>query len=482
MAAGLLCALPALRVQQYYLGFVTFGVALVFPEMIAAFPTYTEGINGIRVPFPEFSRIGVAGVSLLTAMIAAVCCGTLALHVWIRRTAYGRALRVAAASAEAAQALGISPGWMRFTAFMITSAGTGVAAAFFCPVVEFAGPTAFDLDLSMLFFFAIIVGGRGHLLGPVLGVGLLFLVPNVLLADFVKYRLMIYGGIALGVMLVMPNGLVGSFEDWRRRKRRLVDPLDLRIMHVMDDGAAQPVDMSSGPPAIEVVDGTRRFGHVMALDAVNVRVRRGEIHGLIGANGSGKTSLLNVLSGFSQLDGGRFAIGGVWAGGYSPHRMARLGLGRTFQTPRVFPSLTTWENLQIGLDVRPASMPSIPEATLQRLSASLSRHQVDLVPHGQRRLLELLRVALQGAEILLLDEPAAGLSTRERAEFANLLKQLRDRHGKTVVLVEHDLDLVMGIADCITVLEAGRVVASGTPAEIAADPNVRGLFVGAHHA
>jgi branched-chain amino acid transport system permease protein len=255
----------------------------------------------------------------------------------------------------------------------------------------------------------------------------------------------------------------------------------------MDGGAAKPVDiapggMTSGPPAIEVVDGTRRFGHVVALDAVNVTVRRGEIHGLIGANGSGKTSLLNVLSGFSQLDDGRFAIAGVWARGYSPHRIARLGLGRTFQTPRVFPSLTTWENLQIGLDARPAAMPPIPEATLQRLSASLSRHQVDLVPHGQRRLLELLRVALQGAEILLLDEPAAGLSTRERAEFANLLKQLRDRHGKTVVLVEHDLDLVMGIADRITVLEAGRVVASGSPAEIAADTKVRGLFVGARHA
>jgi branched-chain amino acid transport system permease protein len=482
MAAGLLCALPALRVQQYYLGFVTFGVALVFPEMIVAFPDYTEGINGIRIPFPELSRMGVGGVSLLTAMIATVCCAALALHLWIRRTAYGRALRVAASSPEAAQALGISPGWMRFTAFMITSAGTGVAAAFFCPVVEFAGPTAFDLDLSMLFFFAIIVGGRGHLLGPVLGVALLFLVPNVLLADIVKYRLMIYGGIALGVMLVMPNGLVGSFEDWRRRKRRHVDPLDLRIMHVMDEGTTRPAVAPSGPPAIQVVDGTKRFGHVVALDAVSVAVRRGEIHGLIGANGSGKTSLLNVLSGFSQLDSGQFAIGGIWAHGYSPHRIARLGLGRTFQMPRVFPSLTTWENLQIGLDARPASMPPIAAATLHRLSASLSGHRVDLVPHGQRRLLELLRVSLQGAAILLLDEPAAGLSTRERAEFANLLTQLRDRHGKTIVLVEHDLDLVMGIADRVTVLEAGRVVASGSPAEIAAEPRVRGLFVAAHHA
>ena len=481
MAVGLLCALPALRVQQYYLGFVTFGVALVFPEMIAAFPQYTEGINGIRMPFPELSRMSVAGVSALTLMIAAVCCGSLALHMWIRRTAYGRALRVAAISPEAAQALGISPGRMRFTAFMITSAGTGVAAALFCPVVQFAGPTAFDLDLSMLFFFAIIVGGRGHLLGPIFGMALLFLVPNVFLANLVTYRLMIYGAIVLGVMLVMPDGIVGSFDDWRRRKRRHVDPLDLQVMQAMGDGATSFAAVGSGPPAIEVTGGGKHFGDVIALNDVDFTVRRGEIHGLIGANGSGKTSLLNVLSGFSQLDSGDFTIGGVHAKGYSPHRMARLGLGRTFQTPRVFPALTTCENLQVGLDARPATMPPVPEALLRQLSASLSGHEVDLVPHGQRRLLEVLRVSLQGAEILLLDEPAAGLSARERAEFATLLQHLRDNHGKTVVLVEHDLDLVMGVADRITVLEAGSVIASGMPTEIAADPKVQGLFVGARH-
>lgn len=481
MAVGLLCALPALRVQQYYLGFVTFGVALVFPEMIAAFPQYTEGINGIRMPFPELSRMSVAGVSALTVMVAAVCCGSLALHMWIRRTAYGRALRVAAISPEAAQAFGISPGRMRFTAFMITSAGTGVAAALFCPVVQFAGPTAFDLDLSMLFFFAIIVGGRGHLLGPIFGMALLFLVPNVFLANLVTYRLMIYGAIVLAVMLVMPNGIVGSFDDWRRRKRRRVDPLDLQVMQAMGDGATNFAAVGSGPPAIEVTNGGKHFGDVIALNAVDFTVSRGEIHGLIGANGSGKTSLLNVLSGFSQLDSGDFTIGGVHAKGYSPHRIARLGLGRTFQTPRVFPALTTWENLQVGLDARPATMPPVPDAVLRQLSASLSGHEVDLVPHGQRRLLEVLRVSLQGAEILLLDEPAAGLSARERAEFATLLQHMRDNHGKTVVLVEHDLDLVMGVADRITVLEAGSVIASGMPAEIAADPKVQGLFVGARH-
>src|SRR6478735_1104442 len=259
MAAGLLFALPALRVQHYYLGFVTFGVALVFPEMIAAFPKYTEGINGIPMPFPALTRLRFGPLSAISLMIVVLCVGALLTHLVIRRTAYGRALRVAATSPEAAQALGISPGWMRFTAFMITSAGTGIAAALFNPVVQFAGPTAFDVELSMLFFFAIIVGGRGHLLGPVLGMALLFLVPNVFLASYVKYRLFIYGAIALSVMLIFPNGLVGSFEDWRRRKRKQVDPLNLQIMQVMGDGTGATAAKDAGP-AIEVINGTKRFG------------------------------------------------------------------------------------------------------------------------------------------------------------------------------------------------------------------------------
>ena len=268
--------------------------------------------------------------------------------------------------------------------------------------------------------------------------------------------------------------------------QRVADLVEDRRHYQLDVRPPQ-MRMADGEFRDEVRSGQRRLrvsSHVLHATSAVLTVRRAffDRQPAGGANGSGKTSLLNVLSGFSRLDSGRFAIGGVCAGGFSPHRMTRLGLGRTFQMPRVFPSLTTWENLQIGLDARPVSMAPVPEATLQRLSASLSHHEVDLVPHGQRRLLELLRVALQGAEILLLDEPAAGLSTRERGEFASLLKQLRDRHGKTVVLVEHDLDLVMEIADRITVLEVGRVVASGSPAEIAADTRVRGLFVAARHA
>jgi branched-chain amino acid transport system permease protein len=347
-------------------------------------------------------------------------------------------------------------------------------------VVGFVGPSAFNVELSILFFFAVIVGGRGQPLGPMVGIVLIYLVPNMLLAEVVSFRLLIYGGIALLVMLVFPDGLIGSMERWRRHRRTTPAPFNLHVESVVQAGPAA-IGRSTQSDAIVVRGGRRSFGRVTALDGVDLAVRSGEIHGLIGANGSGKTSLLNVLSGLSRLDGGSLRIRGIDTNRLSAHRIARLGLGRTFQTPRVFDSLSTWENLQIGLDARPAQAPPVPLEALARLGTALADHPVAFVPHGQRRLLEVMRVVFKGADVLLLDEPAAGLSVRERAEFSNLLRRLRDTYGKTIVLVEHDLDLVLNVADRITVLEAGRVVATGLPAEVVANPAVKSLFAGGVH-
>jgi branched-chain amino acid transport system permease protein len=145
--------------------------------------------------------------------------------------------------------------------------------------------------------------------------------------------------------------------------------------------------------------------------------------------------------------------------------------------------MSLWENIQIGRDARfSGSKTPIPEASVEMLRHTLGDGSPDWVPHGQRRLLEVMRVALQESKLLLLDEPAAGLSPEERKQFGALLRQLRDQYGKTFVLVEHDLDLVWGVADRITVMDAGRIVASGTPEEVAKDPAVRHMFIESSHA
>lgn len=481
---GLLFAIPALRVQGYYLGFVTFGAALVFPQLIVAFDDYTSGVNGIPIAFNALHVRGALGVSPLSLIILAVASASLVLLAWLRRTRLGRSMQVAAISPEAAVSLGISPGRMRCCAFLICAAGTGVAGALYAPVVGFVGPSAFNVELSILFFFAVIIGGRGQPLGPLAGILVIYLLPNMVLAEVVSFRLLLYGGIALVVILLLPDGLVGSFERWRRRRAGVSEPLELQIETVVQGGRrlAAAADPVANRVVIAMEGGRKLFGRVAALDGVDITVNAGEIHGLIGANGSGKTSLLNVLSGLSRLDRGSLRINGVATAHAPAWRIARLGIGRTFQTPRVFEALSTWDNLAIGLDAADGACPPVAPEVLARLERQLARHPVSTVTHGQRRLLEVLRVVLKGADLLLLDEPAAGLSARERGEFCALLLHLRDRFAKTIVLVEHDLDLVVSIADRLTVLDAGRIVASGAAADVVRDPAVRSLFLGTVHA
>jgi branched-chain amino acid transport system permease protein len=359
-----------------------------------------------------------------------------------------------------------------------------MAGTLYPPVVGFVSPNAFPLDLSILFFFAIIVGGRGHVLGAVLGVVLLYVVPNILLAQFAQYRLFAYGAIALIIMLLMPKGIIGTLVHWRKRARpdlgsAISSAVSELVKSVPKGEVASPVDDRS-PVAVQVSGLCKTFGRVVALDDVSLTVARGEIHGLVGANGSGKSTLLNILSGFYAIDTGSVSIKDRRVENLSVRSIAQAGVGRTFQTPRIFTDLTLWENLQAGIDANPpGNEPPFADQALKRLRDLLGDERVDNVAHGQRRLLEVVRVILTGADILLLDEPAAGLSEEERASFSHLLVRLRDDLGKTIILVEHDLRLVWGIADQITVLDTGKVIASGTPAQLLSDPVASKLFLGA---
>jgi branched-chain amino acid transport system permease protein len=466
---GGLFALPALRVQGYYLGFVTLSVAMVFPELLVAYSDYTNGVNGIRLQLPQLHKPLAFGITPLALLVMLLAGGALYAHYALRGMRLGRRMRVAAVSPEAALSLGFSPGHVRSAAFVIAALGTGLAGLLYVPVVGFLSPSAFHVELSIFFFFSVVVGGNARLLGPILGVWILYLVPNVLLVDLVNYRLVGYGLVALAIMLAFPDGLVGTIENWLRRRQAQPAPAQIGVRFILD----MALPRSSRPVAAEVRGARKRYGEVVALDGVNLSVKPGTIHGLVGPNGSGKTTLLNVVSGFTRLDAGSVSIAGQHTTRRAPHRIARLGVGRTFQTPRVFDELTIWENLLVGLDSR-----SSPGAEFAGLESAWRGQRPDQLPHAQRRLLEVLRVVATDASLLLLDEPAAGLSAEERREFAELLRHLRDALGKTVILVEHDLDLVWRVADRITVLEAGAAIAEGPPQQIVSDPRVRALFTG----
>jgi branched-chain amino acid transport system permease protein len=477
VAMGLLFAAPALRVQSFYLGFVTLSAALVFPEMLVAFSDITNGINGIAQPVPALTRVMFAGLSWISIIAMALASLSLVFHAWFRTTALGRTMRVAAVSPEAALTLGASPGQLRFIAFTIAAIGTGIAGTLYVASIGFVSPYAFRVDLSIFFFFSVIVGGSGRLIGPVVGTAILYLVPNALLADLASYRLLAYGAVALVIMLAFPDGVVGTIERAARRYRARTRVSGIDFKTVLRESAAAPQDAA---PAIGIsIRGARKaYGKMVALNGIDVTVAPREVHAIVGPNGSGKTTLLNVISGLAQLDAGEITIGATDPTRRPAYHRARLGLGRTFQTPRVFDDMSIWDNLRIGADSGLSGRPSWLLASLERHRAHWSAEMPDSLPHAQRRLLEVLRVLAMDSKILLLDEPAAGLSSEERHDLAELLRMARDKMGRTIVLIEHDLGLVWQIADRITVLDAGDVIASGLPRDILAEPRVRNLFAG----
>lgn len=345
------------------------------------------------------------------------------------------------------------------------------------PVLGFVSPYAFRVDLSIFFFFSVIVGGTGQLLGPVVGAWILYLVPNAVLAELSVYRLLAYGVVALLIMLAFPDGVVGSLVKAarQRRMRAQVPPIDIGpVLAFRGDDVVR--ETASGA-AITVSGARKQFDRLVALDGVDLTVATGRVHGLVGPNGSGKTTLLNVISGLIRLDRGEVRVRETVSSRLPAHRLAALGLGRTFQTPRVFEDMSIWQNLEIGADLRGAGHHWLLRM-LQPFRPAWTASRPDMLAHAQRRVLETLRMVATDADILLLDEPAAGLSAEERRDFAALICFLRDRLGKTILLVEHDLHLVWRVADRISVLDAGQIVAEGAPDAIADNPRVRALFTG----
>ena len=246
-------------------------------------------------------------------------------------------------------------------------------------------------------------------------------------------------------------------------------------------------------PTLEVTDLTVRFGGILALDQVSLRIDAGEVVAIIGPNGAGKTTLFNAVCGFVRPDAGRIDYRGEPLLGTAPHRLARLGIARTLQGLGLWPGLTVQENVVAGSKVRPgvlASLLALPSA--DRLESALAAKAGDILdrlgigsyaraypgtlPYGVQKRVIIARALMAAPSLLLLDEPASGLAARDIDDLAELIKELRT--AMSIAVVEHHLDFVMAISDRVTVLNLGRVIASGTPEEIRRDPLVATAYLG----
>jgi branched-chain amino acid transport system permease protein len=472
---GGIVGLPALRLRNFYFAISTLGFATIVTQVALAWKSVTGG--GIGTPGPVFPWPFDPGWGFYY-----LCFGLAALATWmtanIAASRFGRAL-VAIRDAEvAAEASGIAKPRLLMTVFLFAGALAGVAGGLFSSLQSYITPDAFTFDLSILFFIAILIGGRGSILGPLLGTIILTVLPE-LAAPLVAWSTFLYAALLLVIVLVVPGG-IADLLDYRNRRpmkqHREIAPRPELLPQLLGehrDGAA-----------IALSEIRLKFGGVRAIDGLSLEIRSGEVHGLIGPNGSGKTTALNVISGYYRPSSGRVTLNDVELPFKAPHTRAGYGIARTFQTPRLIGGASVIENVMIGgtwdgessfveslmglprhrrdeTHIRAAAIRALETVGLDQLASV----RADRLQHSELRFMEIARALMLRPAFLLLDEPAAGLSAEEIRRLGALIKAI-SRAGTGVLLVEHHADLIFDICDRVTVLNLGKILAAGTPSEI----------------
>ncbi|MBN9085768.1 MAG: branched-chain amino acid ABC transporter ATP-binding protein/permease [Reyranella sp.] len=485
---GVIVGLPALRLRTFYFAMTTLGFATIVTQVALAWKDVTGG--GVGTPGPVFPWPFDPGWGFYY-----LCFILAALATWmtanIGSSRYGRAL-VAIRDAEvAAEACGISKPALLMMVFLLAGAMGGIAGGLFASLQSYITPDAFTFEMSVLFFIGILIGGRGSILGPALGTLILTVLPEFA-APLVQWSTFLYAALLLLIVLVIPGG-IADLLDYKNRR-----PIEQhREIVPRPDLLARVLGRQDGRTLIALKAIALHFGGVKAIDGLDLEIRGGEVHGLIGPNGSGKTTTLNVVSGYYKPHAGALTIDGANLAFEQPHLRALHRIARTFQTPRVVGAASVLENVMIGGTVHghgtfTESMLSLPrhrldekaleEAAMLALSTvgleSLAAVRADRLQHSELRFVEIARALMLRPACLMLDEPAAGLSAEEIRRLGGLIKAI-SRVGTAVLLVEHHADLIFDICDRVTVLNLGKVLAAGTPEEIRSHREVVSAYLGA---
>jgi ABC-type branched-subunit amino acid transport system ATPase component/ABC-type branched-subunit amino acid transport system permease subunit len=487
-AFGVIVGLPALRLRTFYFAMSTLGFATIVTQIALAWQSVTGG--GIGIVGPEFpAPFNTAwGYYYLCIGFAAFCTW---MSANVAHSRFGRALIAVRDAEVAAEATGISKPRMLIAIFLFAGALAAIAGGLFASLQTYITPDAFTFDLSVLFFIAILIGGRGSILGPMLGTIILTILPEIA-APLAAWSTFLYAVLLLVIVLAMPGG-IAALLDFRNRRplasNRAIVPRPAALGDIMR--------RSVGTRTLTLRGVSLSFGNVRAVDGLDLDVAPGAIHGLIGPNGSGKTTTLNVISGYYPAKAGTMSLGDDVLPPGMPATRARCGIARTFQTPRLIGEASVLQNVMIGGTIEGEA--TFVEALLalprnardeRRLAAKarallgvvglemLAEVRADRLQHSELRFIEIARALMLEPDFLLLDEPAAGLSSDEIERLASLIKAISKR-GAGVLLVEHHADLIFEICDQVTVLNLGRTLAAGTPKEIRVHKEVVSAYLGA---
>ena len=478
--AGFVLGLTTLRLGGHYLAMITISFQQIFDLVLVNWADVTRGPDGIAgIARPSLFGYTLSDDRAYLLLCAAVLYAAIYLVWWLPHTRLGRAMRAVRENELAAEVTGIPTLKVKVIAFTLSATLAGTGGALFAAGFAYISPDNFNFARSIEFLTMVLLGGSQSPFGGVIGTSLLILLPEWL--RFLKeVYLAAYGLAVILIMVFLPAGIWGLIRARVARYQKL-PTIDVEGIPALN----LDVPVTDSSPILKLDEVSKHFGGVRAVDGITVEVARGTVHALIGPNGSGKTTTLNVLNGIYRATAGRIVFNGADITHTSPHERAGMGIGRTFQNIRLFPSMSVIENVMVGAQRENNPLAAGHAALRERAMSALkfvgmaanAELIVQNLPYGHQRLVEIARALAGHPTFLLLDEPAAGLNQTEKKALGELLKRLRG-HGLTIFLIEHDIGLIEQVADTITVLNFGKKIAEGSPASVLRHPDVVAAYLG----
>ena len=480
LVSAYLLSFPARRVRELYLAMMTLGFGMISYEIVRGWDDVTGGTMGLTgVPSTTLRSLAVMGLHIDAVQYLRILLAVTVLLLWLLRnltqSRVGRALFAIQYSELAAGSIGISPEGMKQLAYALSGGLAGLAGGFYAHLVGYLGPESFGLSRSIEVLVISIVGGMGSIAGQAVSAAFFTFLPERL-QGFAEYQFIAYGIILTFSLIALPRGIAGLLFNPPRFIKRAA------LRRTVSDGTielGQAVEEGPRGGALAVSGITVRFGGLTALDNVALRLAPGSVTALVGPNGSGKSTLVNVMSGICQPSGGTVLFDGHDITGQKDFRVARAGLVRTFQDPRLVPHFTVRENLLLGahrllrhsglaavlalpsaLDEEARCLASIDAILRFTGLTDVAERTMAELPYGTNRFVEVGRALLSRPRAILLDEPAAGLSEVEMERLGKLLRDMK-KMGLTILLIEHHMDILEDLVDEVVVLDSGRIIYQG---------------------
>lgn len=489
--------LIVMRTRGHAFVIITIALLLLFQTIGLNAGSITGGANGLTLPLPTWSPdiqnfpfyYSMLGLMVLTHLFS----------MWIRRSKFGTGLIAIREDEGKAGAIGIHAVRYKVLSFVASAVLLGVAGGIYAYYLTFIDPRGmFDILVGVSIVLAVLVGGKGTIWGPILGafiVQILNETTNVY-AQGSQSRLVFFGGMLLLVVLFLPNGLIPTAAELLDRRRRsgagVVSIEQAKIAERHLEAPVLKLAEGHGRPLLEIQHLTKRFGGLIAVDDCSLAVAQGSMTGLIGPNGSGKTTMFNLVTGMMRPDDGEVLFDGSRVDQLPPWERAHLGLGRTYQLTRLFKDMTVLENVvaplsefrwrQLGADAVSGREARKADELLGFVGmAAFSDERARRLSFGQQKLVELAQILMLDPKLILLDEPAGGINPSLIDRIVEVIRDLT-ANGVTFLIVEHNMPMVLNLCDPIIVVAHGSKLAEGPPHEIRQNPLVLNAYLGEHDA